>query len=108
MAEPGPEVTLTSTVGPDYQNHSLLEYLCGRFRYRDRAGWLKELAAKRLTVNGRPAQGHVRLRLKDLVSYTAPRNEPEVARDMPVLWEDEHLLVPKAAETRPKNKLLSL
>jgi len=93
MAETGPEVTLTSTVGPDYNNKSLLDYLCGRFRYRDRAAWLKELGAGRLTVNGRRAQGHARLRLKDLVSYTAPRNEPEVARDMPVLWEDEHILV---------------
>jgi len=93
MAETGPEVTLSSTVGPDYGNKSLLDYLCGRFRYRDRAAWLVELAQGRLMVNGHPAQGHTRLRAKDLVSYTAPRTEPAVATDMPVLWEDEHILV---------------
>jgi RluA family pseudouridine synthase len=93
MPSPETEVTLTSVVGADYSNTSLLEYLCGRFRYRTRDAWQKELALARLMVNGRPAQGPTRVKKGDTVSYTAPRNEPEVATDIRVLWEDEYLLV---------------
>jgi RluA family pseudouridine synthase len=87
------ETTLTSVVGKDYDGRSLLEYLCERFRYRDRKGWQTELALGRLMLNGKAARGQERVRAKDRVSYTAPRREPEVARDIPVLWEDEALLV---------------
>jgi RluA family pseudouridine synthase len=87
------ETTLTSQVGKDFDQRSLLDYLCGRFRYRDRTGWEGELALGRLMVNGKPATGATRVRLKDSVSYTAPRREPEVAREIPTLWEDEALLV---------------
>ncbi len=87
------ETTLTSVVNKDYDQKSLLDYLCGRFRYRDRAGWQAELALDRLMVNGKPAQGHVKVRFKDTVAYTAPRSEPEVNRDIPTLYEDEHVLV---------------
>ncbi len=87
------EVTLTSVVGRAFAGTGLLEYLCGRFRYRDRAGWEAELLAGRLMLNGRPAHARLDVRSGDRVSYTAPRREPEVATDIPVLWEDEHLLV---------------
>jgi 23S rRNA pseudouridine1911/1915/1917 synthase len=87
------ETTLTSVVGKDYDQQSLLDYLCGRFRYRERSGWEAELRLQRLMVNGKPAHGGTKVRFKDSVSYTAPRSEPEVNRDIPTLWEDEHILV---------------
>ncbi|MGH7442280.1 MAG: RluA family pseudouridine synthase, partial [bacterium] len=93
MSSPEPEVTLTSVVGPEYVRGTLLDYLCGRFRYRDRAGWEAELSARRLMVNGRPANAHTPVRPKDSVSYTAPRKEPAVATDIKILWEDDYLLV---------------
>lgn len=93
MSSPAIEVTLTSVVGKEFQDTSLLEYLCVRFRYRDRAAWIQELGSQRLMVNGRPADAATRLKPKDRVSYTAPRSEPDVATDIAVLWEDEHILV---------------
>jgi RluA family pseudouridine synthase len=93
MPTPENEVTLTSVVGREFQEASLLDYLCVRFRYRGRAAWEQELSARRLMVNGRPADARTRVKPKDSVSYTAPRNEPAVATDISVLWEDEHLLV---------------
>jgi RluA family pseudouridine synthase len=93
MPTPAVEVTLTSVVGPAFQDSSLLDYLCARFRYRDRGAWERELGAQRLMVNGRPADARSRVRPKDRVSYTAPRSEPDVATDIPVLWEDQDLLV---------------
>jgi len=93
MPTPENEVTLTSVVGREFQEASLLDYLCVRFRYRKRGDWENELSARRLMVNGRPADARTRVKPKDSVSYTAPRNEPAVATDIGVLWEDEHLLV---------------
>lgn len=93
MSQNGPEVTLTSVVGREFSGQTLLDYLCGRFRYRTRAGWEAELALDRLMLNGRPAQGRDKVMDKDRVSYTAPRNEPAVATDITTIWEDQHLLV---------------
>jgi len=93
MPEPENEVTLTSVVGREFSDASLLDYLCTRFRYRTRNAWEGELASQRLMVNGRPADARTRIRPKDSVSYTAPRKEPAVATDIVVLWQDEHLLV---------------
>jgi RluA family pseudouridine synthase len=93
MPEVENEVTLTSVVGKEFQDSSLLDYLCKRFRYRTREAWEGELRQGRLMANGRPAEARTRLRPGDSVSYTAPRKEPAVATDIPVLWEDAHLLV---------------
>lgn len=87
------ETTLTSVVGKDYDQKTLLDYLCGRFRYRNREGWETELKLQRLMINGKPAQGPSKVRFKDSVSYTAPRSEPEVNRDIGTLYEDEDILV---------------
>jgi RluA family pseudouridine synthase len=93
MSEPENEVTLTSVVGREFQDASLLDYLCTRFRYRNRGAWEAELAARRLMVNGRPADARTPVNPKDSVSYTAPRKEPAVATNIVVLWQDEHLLI---------------
>ena len=88
-----PDTTLSSIVGQDHDKKTLLDYLCARFRYRDRPGWQAEIALRRLSVNGRTVAATHPVRFKDTVSYTAPRHEPEVATDLPVLFEDEFLLV---------------
>lgn len=87
------ETTLTSVVNKDYDQKTLMDYLCGRFRYRTREGWDAELKLQRLMINGKPALGHHKVHFKDSVSYTAPRSEPEVNRDIRTLYEDEDLLV---------------
>lgn len=87
------ETTLTSVVNKEDDHKTLLDYLSRRFRYRDRAAWEAELGLGRLMVNGKPAHAGTKVRFKDAVAYTAPRIEPEVNRDIPTLWEDEHVLV---------------
>lgn len=87
------ETTLTSTVKADLAHLSLLDYLCSRFPYRDRAGWKAEIDQHRLMVNGKPGRPQTQLSVGSRVSYTAPRREPEVARDIITIYEDEHLLV---------------
>ena len=87
------ETTLTSTVKADLAHLQLLDYLCARFPYRDREGWKGEIDQHRLMVNGKPGRPQTQLSKGTLVSYTSPRREPEVARDIVTIFEDEHLLV---------------
>lgn len=87
------EITLTSTVKADLAGKNLLDYLCARFPYKDREAWRAEVQAGRLLVNGQPPLISQRLGKGALVSYTSMRREPEVARDIPTLYEDEQLLV---------------
>lgn len=88
-----PDITLSSTVRPDLHGLGLLDYLCARFPYRDKAGWQAEIDLQRLRVNGKQGRPQTKLNKGDKVSYTAPRKEPEVARDIHTLFEDEYLLV---------------
>jgi RluA family pseudouridine synthase len=92
MPEPG-FTTLSSTVKGGHAHNSLLDYLCARFPYRDREGWKAEINLHRLTVNGKPGRPSTQLGKGDSVSYSAPRKEPEVARDIITLFEDADLLV---------------
>ncbi|MBL8736185.1 MAG: RluA family pseudouridine synthase [Planctomycetes bacterium] len=72
---------------------TLLDYLTSRFRYRDREGWLAEIEAQRLLVDGRPITGSTRLRSgRELCYLRASSPEPYVDRSFVVLHEDETLL----------------
>ena len=87
------DITLTSTVKAEQAHLALLDYLCARFPYRSRDGWKAEIDQHRLTVNGKPGRPQTPLSKGARVSYTSPRREPAVARDIVTLFEDEHLLV---------------
>lgn len=72
---------------------TLLDYLTGRFRYRDRAGWLAEIEAQRLLLDGRPIDGSTRLRAGSELCYLRASNpEPYVDRAFVVLHQDDALL----------------
>lgn len=84
---------MSSVVKAELAGKNLIDYLCARFPYKDRGAWMDEITAGRLTVNGKQPNPKERLGKGTVVSYTSQRNEPEVNRDIPILWEDEHLLV---------------
>jgi RluA family pseudouridine synthase len=94
MPQPdSPETTLSSLVKQELHGRSLLDYLYERFPYKNREAWMAEIQAHRLTVNGKPGRPRTKLAKGDKVSYTSLRREPEVARDIKTVFEDEHLLV---------------
>ena len=72
---PESEVTLTSVVGREFKKASLLDYLCARFRYQDRAAWEALIAEGRLTVNGQKALPQRRLLAREGRQRT-PRSSP--------------------------------
>lgn len=64
---------------------TLLEYLLQRFRYLDRAAWLAEIGAGRLSIDGEIAKAERRLRAGAELSYHKFQREPEVSRDLRVV-----------------------
>lgn len=84
---------LRSRIPKSAAGQTLLDYLTSRFRYRDRAGWLAEIEAQRLLVDGRPITGSTRLCTGSELCYLrASSPEPYVDRNFVVLHQDEALL----------------
>ena len=72
----------------------LIDYLTGRFTYRDAAAWTEAIAAGEIMVNHSPAAPEQILEMHDLIEYL-PRElpEPEAELNYGVLFEDDDLLV---------------
>jgi 23S rRNA pseudouridine1911/1915/1917 synthase len=84
---------LRSRIPRSAAGQTLLDYLTGRFRYRDRAGWLAEIEAQRLLLDGHPIAGSARLQAGGELCYLrASSPEPYVDRAFVVLHQDDHLL----------------
>jgi len=73
---------------------ALPDHLAAHFRRFDRAGWIREVEAGRVTVNDRPAAPETRLKRHDRVDYLPPEMpEPDARLDFRVVYEDADLLV---------------
>ena len=72
----------------------LIDYLAGRFTYRDAEAWREVIAAGEIMVNHAPASPEQILAMHDLIEYL-PRElpEPEAELDYGVLFEDDDLVV---------------
>ncbi len=72
----------------------LIDYLTGRFTYRDAAAWEKVIAAGEILVNHAAAAPEQLLQMHDLIEYL-PRELPEPEADLnySILYEDDDLLV---------------
>jgi 23S rRNA pseudouridine1911/1915/1917 synthase len=92
-AGPDEDLVLRSLVPANAAGTPLLDYLAARFRYHDRAGWQRELDARRLTVDGRPASAALPLLARSEIVYRKAHREPWVDDRIAVLHEDRTLLV---------------
>ena len=73
---------------------ALPDHLAAHFRRFDRAGWIREIEAGRVTVNDRPAAPDTILKRHDRVDYLPPETaEPDARLDFRVVYEDADLLV---------------
>lgn len=71
----------------------ILDYLSGRFTYRDAMGWAEEIAAGRIIVNGVAATAATVLCCGDEMEYfPEARLEPEVDEAVTVVHEDDDFL----------------
>ena len=71
----------------------ILDYLSGRFTYRDAESWAEEIAAGRIIVNGVAATTATVLGCGDEMEYLPEaRPEPEVDETVTVVHEDDDFL----------------
>ena len=72
----------------------LIDYLAGRFTYRDAEAWKEVIAAGEIMVNHRRAAPEQILEMHDLIEYLPDElPEPEAELNYGTLFEDEDLLV---------------
>lgn len=89
---------LRSRIGPEHAGRSVIDYLVLRFPYQDRAAWLQEIAAGRITVDGSPAAAARLLGRRSQVGWLRTKKEPEVCADIEILHRGaDYLVVAKPA-----------
>jgi RluA family pseudouridine synthase len=90
---------------------SILDYLCRRFAYHSRDKWIENIEHGEVRINDEKANVEDSLRVGDMVSYvTKRRAEPKVPKKIPILFEDEDLLIvdkPAHIPVHPGGKYLN-
>jgi 23S rRNA pseudouridine1911/1915/1917 synthase len=87
------ETVLHSRVPPAGAGLRLVDWLERRFRYLDRDGWQREIAAGRVQLDGRAAEPGRLLRTGDLVAYRPPHEEPRADTAIEILHDDADIAV---------------
>ncbi len=93
------ETTLSSRILASHSGTSLVDYLCGRFKYHSRAEWEAIIRAGSVSLNNAPSEPGRLLKKGDVVSYTVVLREPPVDRNITILHEEESFL----AAVKPGN-----
>ena len=79
---------------PAKKPESLIQFLLRRFPYHDQAGWELAIAQGQIKLDGQTAPPGKTLVSGMVVSYERPReDEPQVDREIGILYEDEAILV---------------
>jgi RluA family pseudouridine synthase len=90
----GDKVAYFKHIGPHAEGQSLITFLCARFTYFGTDHWSQLIQKGDVLLNDAPATPEYHLRAGDKVSYRAlMRPEPMVPTHIPVVYEDEDLLV---------------
>ncbi len=88
------KVAFKSFVGGAAVGKTLLGFLADRFTYFDRERWRTHIDSRDVLVNGQNVQSEFLLKAGDEVQYMAmTRPEPRIPTQIPVLFEDEDLLI---------------
>ncbi len=88
------ERIIESLVGPESEGTTLLEHLCRRFTYCDRAQWQIFLDDGRLLVDGQPGNADQRLVSGQRLEFMPPSDlEPAVDASFSIVYETSRLLV---------------
>ena len=81
-------------IGPHAEGQTLLDFLCSRFTYFKAEQWMDLIRKGDVQLNEKNCDGQELLKAGDKVSYMAmTRPEPPVPDHIPVLYEDEDLLI---------------
>jgi RluA family pseudouridine synthase len=84
---------LGASIGNDLAGGRLDDTLAQRYPFLSRNQWQKRIKNRELLVNHQPAKASYRLQLEDQLSFYQPHDaEPEVNRDIRILWERGDLM----------------
>jgi 23S rRNA pseudouridine1911/1915/1917 synthase len=88
------KVSFFSHIGGVYIGSTLVDFLSTRFKYFPSAEWTRLISIGDVLVNGAMASPDLKLKSADKVEYRAKlREEPVVPKEIPILYEDEDLLI---------------
>ncbi len=88
------KIAFRSFIGQKFSGHALVSFLAQRFTYFDENGWREKIASQDVRLNGVIVNPDTPLSEGDEVEYFAmTRPEPKVPTSIPVLFEDEDLLI---------------
>ncbi len=95
MADPrtDAELVLSCRVRPREAGVALLEFLAARFRYLDRAAWAEEIAAGRVSVDGRRVGGETILRAGAEVATRRVVREPDAPTEVRIVHDEGGIVV---------------
>ena len=93
MAKPGKRIIRTS-VDWSCTGMSLLQFLSGRFTYRNSDEWAERIRGNEITLNGKPVFPEYILQMHDCIEYH-PQDipEPPARKDFRIVYEDDDILV---------------
>ncbi len=81
-------------IGPHAEGQSVVDFLCNRFTYFQKPQWDELINKGDVQLNEKNCAGDTVLKAGDKVTYMAmTRPEPPVPNHIPVLYEDEDLLI---------------
>ncbi len=88
------KVSFFSHIGGAYVGGTLIDFLCGRFKYFPKEEWIRLINVGDVRVNNQQSEPGMILKGADRVEYRAKlRAEPKVPTNIPILFEDEDLLI---------------
>lgn len=92
-ARPNKGYEYCEQLGPDAENHTLLDYLSRRYVHSSPEAWTERIAAGHVLIDGLPANaGHVLRRGCTLVWRRPPWIEPDAPKSFGLLYEDDDLV----------------
>lgn len=87
-------IAFCTHVSNQIAGQKVLDFLSQRFRYFDRQMWSERIQAKDVYLNEKLAQADLVLQTGDILKYVATsRPEPKVPLQIPIVFEDEDLLI---------------
>ena len=88
------KIAFSSFIGHNREGQSLLAFLSARFTYFDTARWQDHIQKGDVLLNGKIGHENEILKNADEVKYLAmTRPEPKVPTEIPVIFEDQDLLI---------------
>lgn len=87
------ETSLSSVIKAHNAGITLIDFLCGRFKYHNKEKWEEVIDKGKVTVNGSICTPECILKKKDIVTYSVVLHEPPVDTNIRLIHNEKTFLV---------------